>query len=72
MFLELDIGVEIIALFWRCARLWSLEHIVRISNSVREQDLNTSCRTHGGPKCGGRRSSQILELLFLEVQGGFD
>ena len=47
-----------IALFWRCARHWYLEHRVGVINSVREQDLNTICRTHGGAKCSGRRSFQ--------------
>ena len=50
----------------------SLEHIVGSSDGVWDQDLNTSCRPHGGPKCGSQRSSKILGLLFLEVRGGFN
>ena len=60
------------ALFWRCAWLWSLGHKVGSSDSVWEQELNTSCQPHGGPKCGGRRSSRKLGPLFLEVRGGFN
>ena len=50
------------ALSWRCARIWSLEHRVGSSNSVPGRDLNTSYQPHGGPKCGGRRSSHKLGL----------
>ena len=61
--MALGTGVEIIALFWRCTRLWYLEHIVGSNDSVREQDLNTSCRPHGGPKYGSWRSSQKLGIF---------
>ena len=47
--MALDVGVEIIALFWRCARLWSLEHIVGSSDSVWEQDLIPAVDPMGGP-----------------------
>ena len=46
-----------VALFWRCARLWSSGHKVGNSNIVWEKDLNTSRQPHWGPKCGGQRSS---------------
>ena len=61
-----------IALFWRCARLWSWGHKVGSSDTVWEQNLNTTLRLHGGPKCGGRQSSRKLGPLFLEVRGGFN
>ena len=71
-FLAPDIGAEKIALFWRCARLWSLGHKVGSSDIVREQDLNTSRRPHGGSKCGSWQISRKLGPLFLYVQRGLD
>ena len=38
MFLALGVGVERIAMFWRCTWLCSLEHIAGSSNIVREHN----------------------------------